>query len=224
MAIPPKEPAGTGRTTSDDSSRKIRVLLADDHELIRSGMQAFIATQDDFEVVGEASDGLEAVAAYGRLMPDVMLLDMQMPHLDGVDVISAIIADHPSAKIVILTTYSGDARAIRALNAGAVGYMLKTNLRKELFEAIRNADKGTKTIDHQVAQNMAVFRSDQLTKRERDIVSLARDGKSNREIGNDLGLAEETVKGYMKLIFAKLRASDRANAVAIAARRGFISL
>lgn len=224
MAIRAPESSETDGTTSDVSDRKIRVLLADDHELVRSGVQAFLATQDDLEVVGEASDGLEAVAAYRRLKPDVMLLDMQMPHLDGVEVISAIMTEHPYAKIVILTTYSGDARAIRALNAGAVAYMLKTNLRKELFEAIRNADRGIRTIDPQVAQNISVFRSDQLTKRECEIVELARDGKSNREIGNDLGLAEETVKGYMKLIFAKLNASDRANAVAIAARRGFINL
>lgn len=224
MAIRTQDSPETDGTKSNVSNRKIRVLLADDHELVRSGVQAFLATQGDFEVVGEASDGLEAVAAYRRLKPDVMLLDMQMPHLDGVAVIAAIMAEHPYARIVILTTYSGDARAIRALNAGAVGYMLKTNLRKELFDSIRNADRGVKTVDPQVAQNISIYRSDQLTKRECEIVGLARDGKSNREIGNDLGLAEETVKGYMKLIFAKLNASDRANAVAIAARRGFISL
>jgi DNA-binding NarL/FixJ family response regulator len=224
MAIRPIEPAVADGTAYGVPGRKIRVLVADDHELVRSGVQAFLSTQDDIEVVGEAVDGLEAVTAYRRLQPDVMLLDIQMPHFDGVGVTSTILSEHPNAKIVVLTTYSGDARAIRALNAGAVGYMLKTNLRTALFEAIRNADKGVKRIDPEVAQNIAIFRSDQLTNRECEILALAKDGKSNREIGTDLGLAEETVKGYMKLIFVKLRASDRANAVAIAARRGFISL
>jgi two-component system NarL family response regulator len=202
----------------------IRIILADDHAIVRSGLSVLIATQKDMEVVGEAEDGEQALATFSRLRPDLVLLDLQMPKVDGVEVIARIRRLDPAARIVVLTTFAGDAQANRALQAGASGYLLKSCHRHELFDAIRSARAGIRRLDMEIARGLSLHGNDQLTERECEIVRLAGAGRSNREIANVLLLTEDTIKGYMKIIFLKLGAADRAHAVTIAVRRGFISL
>lgn len=203
----------------------IRILVVDDHPYLRDGVRAVIETQPDLEVAGEAENGIEAVEQYRRHLPDVVLMDLQMPGSNGIDAITAIRERWPSARIVVLTTYSGDAQALRALRAGASGYLLKSSLRKELLDTIRAVHAGRRHLDSTVATGIALHTIDEaLTEREIAVLELAAAGNTNREIGGKLNVAEETVKGYMKAIFVKLSASDRTHAVAIAARRGIIEL
>jgi DNA-binding NarL/FixJ family response regulator len=203
----------------------IRILIVDDHPFLREGVRAVIATQPDLLVLAEAENGAEAVDQYRAHRPDIVLMDLQMPGMSGVEAIIAIKAEWPEARIVVLTTYSGDAQALRALRAGASGYILKSSLRKELLDTIRSVNAGGKYLDTNVATDIALHViEDALTEREVNVLELAAAGNSNRAIGNRLNLAEETVKGHMKAIFLKLSASDRTHAVAIAARRGIISL
>ncbi len=176
-------------------------------------------------VVGEADDGAGAIEEYARVRPDVVLMDLQMAEIQGLEAISAIRANDPQARIIVLTTYSGDARAIKALRAGAVGYLLKATLRKQLLDAIRSVHLGGKHLDAAVATAIATHVLDEpLSERETEVLTLASRGKSNRQIANALTLSEETVKGYMKSIFAKLEATDRTHAVTIAITRGLIEL
>lgn len=212
----------SGHTVSDHDDARIRVLLADDHAIVRSGICALLVTQPDMKVVGDVADGLEAVAAYQRLKPDIVLLDLQMPRLDGVQTVMRLRKADPTARIIILTTFAGDAQAIRALRAGAAGYLLKTNVRSELFVAIRTVHKGGRYLTADVEQIVSRYADDQLTAKECDIVRMAGLGRTNKEIAAELALTEGTIKGYMKLIFLKLGAADRAHAVTIATRRGFI--
>ncbi|WP_226635884.1 response regulator transcription factor [Novosphingobium profundi] len=206
-------------------SAPIRILLVDDHVLLREGVRAVLATQEDMVVVGEADDGAGAIEEYARVRPDVVLMDLQMAEIQGLEAISAIRANDPQARIIVLTTYSGDARAIKALRAGAVGYLLKATLRKQLLDAIRSVHLGGKHLDAAVATAIATHVLDEpLSERETEVLTLASRGKSNRQIANALTLSEETVKGYMKSIFAKLEATDRTHAVTIAITRGLIEL
>jgi DNA-binding NarL/FixJ family response regulator len=207
------------------AAANIRVLIVDDHIFLREGIRVVIEAQPDLEGVGEAENGAEAFAEYARLQPDVVLMDLQMPEVSGVEAIDRIIEAYPAARIVVLTTYAGDAQALRALKAGAVGYLLKSSLRKELLDTIRSVHRGGKHLNAEVATEIAIHAvQDSLTDRETLVLSLAASGHSNKQIAARIDVAEETVKGYMKAIFSKLGARDRTHAVTIAAKRGIIEL
>ncbi len=214
----PREPAVS-------SSPQIRIMIVDDHPFLREGVRAVIETQPDLALVAEAESGEQALALYPTHLPDIVLMDLQMPGIGGVDTIAAMRGHWPQARIIVLTTYSGDAQALRALRAGAAGYLLKNTLRKELLDTIRSVHAGGKHLNAQVASSIAFHViEDALTEREIGVLSLAASGNSNKQIAARLAVTEETVKGHMKLIFAKLGASDRTHAVTIAAKRGIIEL
>lgn len=207
------------------SDRKIRVLVVDDHPVLRDGLAAALQNQADMEMVGEARNGEEAVERFRALRPDVTLMDLQMPGMNGVDAITAIRAEHPDARIIVLTTYTGDAQAVRALKAGAAGYLLKSSLRTELMDAIRDVHRGHRHVTRDVADEIATHVVDEtLSEREIAILCLVAIGKANKQVAAELGLSEETIKGHMKNIFAKLGVADRTHAVTLAARRGIIEL
>ncbi|WP_121885349.1 response regulator transcription factor [Sphingomonas sp. PP-F2F-G114-C0414] len=207
------------------SSPQIRIMIVDDHPFLREGVRAVIETQPDLALVAEAESGEQALALYPTHLPDIVLMDLQMPGIGGVDTIAAMRSHWPQARIIVLTTYSGDAQALRALRAGAAGYLLKSTLRKELLDTIRSVHAGGKHLNAQVASSIAFHViEDALTEREIGVLSLAASGNSNKQIAVRLAVTEETVKGHMKLIFAKLGASDRTHAVTIAAKRGIIEL
>ena len=208
-----------------ESSRAIRILIADDHPMMRDGIAAVIERHADLVVAGEAKDGHEAVAQFRALRPDVTLMDIQMPGRDGIAAIAAIREEFPQAAIVVLTTYAGDTQAVRALQAGASGYLLKSCIRKDLIETIRTVHAGRRAIDPQVAQEIALHVAEErLTDRELGILKLVAEGQQNKQIAWQLALSIDTVKGHMKSIFAKLDAADRTHAVTIAARRGFLEI
>ena len=203
----------------------IRVLVVDDHPVLRDGVAAILENQTDMTMVGEARDGSEAIERFRVLRPDVTLMDLQMPGMNGVDAIAAIRSEHPGARIIVLTTYAGDVQAVRALKAGAVGYLLKSSLRTELIDAIHNVHRGQRHVHRDVADEIALHVVDEsLTEREVAVLRLVSIGKANKQIGSELGLSEETVKGHLKSIFAKLDVADRTHAVTVAARRGIIEL
>jgi DNA-binding NarL/FixJ family response regulator len=205
--------------------RRIRVLIVDDHPVLRDGVAAIVGNQSDMEAVGEARDGAEAVERFHALRPDVTLMDLQMPGMNGVDAIAAIRAEHPEARIIVLTTYAGDAQAVRALKAGAVGYLLKSSLRTELIDAIHDVHRGQRHVHREIADEIALHVVDEsLSAREVTILQLVSIGKANKQVDAELGQSEETVKGHLKNIFAKLDVADRTHAVTVAARRGIIEL
>jgi DNA-binding NarL/FixJ family response regulator len=206
-------------------NKPIRVLIADDHKLLRDGISVLIAHCTDIEVVGEAETGREAIAAHRQLRPDVMLVDLQLPDMDGVEVISAIKRETPQARLIVLTTYAGDTRARKALAAGARGYALKNHVRRDLLDTIRLVFAGHKFIDPQVAAQIAEHLGDAvLTAREVQILEMVADGGSNKWIAHELAISEETVKGHVSSILAKLNANDRTHAVTLAIKRGAIQL
>lgn len=216
--------AQSGRSSAGTHA-PIRILLVDDHVLLREGVRAVVGTQPDMEIVGEAAGGAEAITEYARLHPDLVLMDLQMADMSGLDAIAAIRAASPDARIIVLTTYSGDGRAIKALRAGAMGYLLKASLRNQLLDAIRSVYHGGKHLDASVATAIALHVLDEaLTEREVAVLTLAAFGNSNKQIAARLDIGEETVKGHMKTVFAKLGANDRTHAVTIAAKRGLIEL
>jgi DNA-binding NarL/FixJ family response regulator len=207
------------------NDRKIRVLVVDDHPVLRDGVAAALQNQADMVMVGEARNGEEAAERFRALRPDVTLMDLQMPGMNGVDAITAIRAEHPDARIIVLTTYTGDAQAVRALKAGAAGYLLKGSLRTELIDAIRDVHRGHRHVTRDVADEIATHVVDEtLSEREIAILRLVAIGKANKQVAAELGLSEETIKGHMKNIFAKLGVADRTHAVTLAARRGIIEL
>jgi DNA-binding NarL/FixJ family response regulator len=207
------------------SAARIRVLVADNHPLLRDGIMLYLGQQPDMSVVGEANNGAEAVEAYDTYQPDVMLLDLQMPVLGGIDVLTKIKARSPDARIVVLTTSDGDAPAMRALKAGACGYLLKNNLRRDLADTIRKVHSGRHHVQAEIAMAVAIGSlSDALSEREKQVLLMVADGFSNREIGERLGLTELTVKTHMRSISAKLGARDRTHAVTLALRRGIIEI
>jgi len=207
------------------SDRQIRILTVDDHPLLREGIASLIETESDMVIIGEASTGREAVEEFRRHQPDVTLMDIQMPELNGIDAMTRIIAEHPNAKIIVLTTYTGDAQIFRALKAGAQGYLLKGLLRKELVETIRAVHAGKKRISPEVAGQVAEYATDDsLTARELDILQLIAQGNSNKVIADRLGVTEDTVKAHVRSILSKLSANDRTHAVTISVKRGFIEL
>jgi DNA-binding NarL/FixJ family response regulator len=203
----------------------IRILTVDDHPLLRDGIAAVFEGQDDMALVGQASNGREAIECFRRLQPDVTLMDLRMPDMNGIEAIAAIRAEFPNARIIVLTTYAGDVQAAAALKAGAVGYLLKNLVRKELIETIRVVHAGKRRILPEIATEIAEhFADDSLTEREVQILQRVAAGKSNKLIAAELAISEGTVKTHMKSILPKLDASDRTHAVMIALKRGILDL
>ncbi|MFN7110080.1 MAG: response regulator [Brevundimonas sp.] len=203
----------------------IRVLVVDDHVALREGVSAMIAREGDVVVVGEAGTGKEAITAFRALKPDVMLLDIQMPEGSGFEVIEAVREEFGAARIVILTTYEGDAQALRALKAGAAGYLLKSSLRKEMLDAIRAVHEGRRYVLAEIAHEIAIHATeDPLSPREISILQLVADGSANKVIARRLTISEDTVKAHLRNIFTKLGVNDRTEAVTVALRRGIIAL
>ncbi len=203
----------------------IRVMIADDHPMMRDGIAATLRAQGGMDIVGLASNGAEAIAQFARHRPDVTLMDLQMPVKDGLEAIVAIRAMHPDARIIVLTTFSGDARVIAALKAGATGYLLKDVSAAELARTVRHVYQGASVIA-KVAQDEVDghFPADKLSARELEVLRLAADGNSNRMIGEILTISEPTVKSHMSTVLVKLGASDRTHAVTLAIKRGYITL
>jgi DNA-binding NarL/FixJ family response regulator len=203
----------------------IRVLIADDHPLLRDGIAVLIANCDDIVVVGQAETGKEAIDAHRTLRPDVTLMDLQLPDMDGVDVIRAIKHEAPHARVIVLTTYSGDTRAQQALKAGARAYTLKNHVRRDLLDTIRRVFAGHKYIDPEVAGQIAEHSGEEnLTAREIQVLTLIAAGRANKWIAHELAISEDTVKGHVSSILAKLNANDRTHAVTLAVKRGVIYL
>ena len=204
-------------------AQKIRILSVDDHQLLREGIASVLAGQDDMELTAEAAGGQEAVECFRRHKPDVTLMDLQMPGMNGIDAILAIRSEFPGARFIVLTTYQGDVQALRALKAGASGYLLKNMLRKELLDTIRIVHAGGRRIPPEVAAELAEhIIDDALTDREVNVLRRVAAGNSNKMIAGQLGVSEDTVKGHMKSILSKLAANDRTHAVTIAMRRGYL--
>jgi len=204
---------------------RIRVMVVDDHVAIREGISAIVGAQQDMMIVGEAANGQDAISAHARLRPDVTLMDLQMPVMGGVAAITSIRKEFRHARFIVLTVYDGDVQAMRALEAGASAYLLKSSLRTELLEAIRTVHSGGRHISPAVAQEIAFHMAvEPLSEREVEILRLAADGGSNKAIAWKLSITEETVKSHMKSIFAKLDVKDRTHAVTAALRRGIFLL
>lgn len=205
--------------------KPIRILTVDDHPLLREGIAGVIAGEPDMLLVAEASNGIEAIEAFRTCLPDITLMDLQMPHLSGVEAIAQILKEFPAAKVIVLTTYSGDVQAVRALKAGARGYLLKSSLRKELLGAIRDVMAGRRRIPAEVAGEIAEHSTDtDLTPREIEILKGVASGNSNKMIAARLSISEETVKTHMKSVLSKLDANDRTHAVTIAIKRGIFAI
>jgi len=207
------------------SPSPIRVLAADDHPLIRAGLVAFLATEPDLQVVAEAANGEEALEKYRELRPDIVLMDLSMPIMDGLSATRAILDEFPDARVIVLTTYDGDEDIHRALDAGATGYLLKDMVAADVLSVIRTVYGGRRGIPHAVAAKLAEHTPRiPLTPRETEVLSLLAKGLSNAEIAARIGRTEGTVKVHIKNILQKLDASDRTEAVTTAVRRGFIRL
>lgn len=201
----------------------IRVLCVDDHPLMRDGIAFALQSQQDMELVGHAVNGEEAIKLFRELRPDVTLMDLQMPGMNGICAIEQIRADFPKAKIIVLTTYSGDVLASRALKAGVAGYLLKGMLRTELIGTIRAVQEGKRRIPPEIAAEVAEHISaDALSEREIEVLSRVAKGSANKVVADELDITEDTVKGHMKNILSKLGANDRTHAVLIAIKRGFL--
>jgi DNA-binding NarL/FixJ family response regulator len=206
-------------------SKTIRILSVDDHPLMRDGVAHAISRHEDMELVAEAKDGQEAITAYREHRPDVTLMDLQMPGMNGIESIRAIRAEFPDAKIIVLTTYSGDVQAAGALKAGAAGYLLKSMLRTDLIETIRAVAKGIRRVPNEIALGMAEYMGfESLSKREIEVLQTVAAGCSNKIIADNLGISEDTVKGHMKNILSKLHANDRTHAVIVAMKRGIMEV
>jgi two-component system, NarL family, response regulator len=203
----------------------IRILCVDDHPVLREGIAAILASEADMALVAEAGNGREAIEQFRTHRPDVTLMDLQMPLMGGGEAILAIRKEFPDARIIVLTTYSGDVQADRAFRAGAYGYLLKNMLRKELVETIRTVHSGRRRIPPEIAVEMAEHHADDaLTEREIDVLRQVASGNANKIVADHLQISEETVKAHMRKILSKLGANDRTHAVAIAVKRGIIDL
>jgi DNA-binding NarL/FixJ family response regulator len=206
-------------------STPIRILVVDDHPLLREGIAALVGGQTDMTLVAECSNGREAVQAFRTHRPDVTLMDLQMPEMSGLDAISAIRGEFPDARIIVLTTYSGDVQVVRALQAGARAYLLKAQVHKELLDTIRAVHAGKKMLSPEASHELAEHATDDaLTKAEIDVLRLIAAGNANKQIADQLSITEETVKGRVRNILSKLGANDRTHAATIGLKRGIIEL
>jgi DNA-binding NarL/FixJ family response regulator len=207
---------------------RIRLVVADDHPIVRAGLTGLVATQPDFELVGEAANGAEAIAVTLRTRPDVLLVDLQMPGVDGIGAIRAVLAELPLVRVLVLTTYDSDGDVLRAVEAGATGYLLKEAPSEELFRAIRATARGESALSPSVASRLvgrARRTNDQaLSPRELEVLALVARGTSNKLIARDLRISETTVKTHLLHIFTKLGVDDRTAAVTLAMRRGMLRL
>jgi DNA-binding NarL/FixJ family response regulator len=206
-------------------SKPIRVLSADDHPLLRDGLGAMMAHEPDIQLVAEACNGREAIAQFRKYNPDVTLMDLQMPDMDGIDAIIAIRQYYPRAKIIVLTTYAGDALAQRALKAGALGYMLKGLVRKDLLDTIRAVHAGKRRIHPDVSGRIAQhLGQENLSERELQVLELIQSGHKNKQIADRLSIVEATVNFHIANIVGKLQANDRTHAITVALERGFLRI
>lgn len=203
----------------------IRILVVDDHPVVREGVAALVGGQPDMSIVGQASNGREAIQQFRAHHPDVVLMDLQMPEMNGLDAMMAIRGEAPEARVIVLTTYVGDAQVLRAIKAGARGYLLKSALHKELLETIRAVHAGRKTISADASYELAEHATDEvLTPAEVRVLRLIAEGNANKEIAEQLSVSEETVKGQVRNILSKLGAKDRTHAAMIGLKRGIIEL
>jgi len=207
------------------SHSQIRVLTVDDHPLLRHGIAALVNAEADLRVIAEASNGLDAIDAFRAHRPDITLMDLQLPQMDGLEALEAILREFPESRVIILTTYDGDTQVLRALKAGARGYILKGHVHRELLDAIRAVHAGHKRVPPEIAAELANHASDDpLTEREIEVLRLIAAGNSNKQIGHRLLIGEATVKSHVTNILSKLDANGRAHAVTIGLKRGIIGL
>jgi DNA-binding NarL/FixJ family response regulator len=203
----------------------IRILVVDDHPVVRQGVAGLVGGHPDMRVVGEASNGREAIQQFRAHHPDVVLMDLQMPEMNGLDALMAIRDEAPEARIIVLTTYAGDAQVLRAIKAGARGYLLKSALHRELLETIRAVHAGKKSLSAEVSYELAEHATDDaLTPAEVRVLRLIAAGNANKEIAEQLSVSEETVKGQVRNILSKLGAKDRTHAAMIGLKRGIIEV
>jgi len=208
----------------DVSGPQIRILTVDDHPLLRAGIAGLISDEPDMVLVAEAENGRDAIEQFTRHRPDVTLMDLQMPEMDGLDALESIRSTHPDARIVVLTTYPGDAQVLRALKAGACGYLLKSTLRKELLSTIRAVHTGRKALSAEVTYEVAEHVDQEpLSPMEVRVLTMIADGNSNKDIAADLKVTEEAVKGQVRNILSKLGANDRTHAAVLGIKRGIIA-
>jgi DNA-binding NarL/FixJ family response regulator len=201
----------------------IRILCVDDHPIVRQGIAGLVGVHADLELVAEAANGREAIQQFRTHRPDITLMDLQMPEMNGLDAIGAILSEFPEARIIVLTTYEGDVQALRAIKAGARAYLLKNSLHKELLDTIRIVHAGRKALSPEVQYQLAEHVTDEaLTAAEVRVLRLIADGNANKEIAAKLSVSEETVKGQVRNVLAKLGAKDRTHAAMIGFRRGII--
>ncbi|MEO5817831.1 MAG: response regulator transcription factor [Gemmatimonadaceae bacterium] len=205
---------------------RIRVLVVDDHPIVRSGIMSVLATQSDFEVVGDASDGVEAVRLASELMPDLVLMDLRMPNKNGVDATAEILRAHAAIRVVVLTTYASDGEVLKAIEAGAVGYLLKDVPHDELFRALRAVVRGERYLAPLVTERLMARHQQPprtaLTERETEVLRCVARGAANKEIAATLGITEPTVKAHLVHVFEKLGVENRTTAVRVAQERGLI--
>jgi DNA-binding NarL/FixJ family response regulator len=208
-----------------DASSQIRILAVDDHALVREGIAGLLGIQADMTLVGEASNGREAIQQFRTHHPDITLMDIQMPEMNGIDALIAIHNEFPEAKIIVLTTYAGDVQIVRALKAGAQGYLLKNTLHRELLDTIRAVHAGKKALSPEASYEIAEHATDDtLTPAEIAVLRLIAAGNANKQIADQLSITEETVKSRVKNILSKLGANDRTHAAMIGLKRGIIEL
>jgi DNA-binding NarL/FixJ family response regulator len=207
------------------STRSIRILVVDDHPALREGLATMIASQSDMRLIAEAGTGAQAISMFEQHRPDVTLIDLKLPDISGIEAIQRVRAQFPDARFIVLTTYLGDAQALRALKAGASGFLLKATLRRDLVEGIRAVYAGQRLVQPEVASELALHTTDpSLTDREIEVLKLVAGGCSNKAVADRLRITEDTVKGHVRSIMDKLKANDRTHAVTIALQRGFFEL
>ena len=203
----------------------IRILTIDDHPLIRDGIAAMLEVEPDMQVIGEASDAKSGLEQFRKLLPDIALVDLQMPGTNGIEMIRQLRAEFPNARAVVLTTYKGDANAREAISAGAFGYLLKSSLRGELIVALRKVAQGKRCVSSEISEEIAQHIGEEsLTSREISILAALARGWENKRIASDLGISAETVKSHLARIFEKIAARNRTEAIHIALRRGLVRL